>query len=132
MPCREKGLCPLKKRPCRSKASLSSLFLCEAGIMTVGARRHFVPVAQSHVKAAFGAAVFALSGLFTGIYGMCHVCYLRNLLGSTPVFSIEHGRKDIHFFTMYTYEKAAELILPPTAQTFYKRVFIFSKSALTI
>ena len=67
----------------KSPAKLRNFLLCDfvylilhgfgkAGVVAVGAGRHLVPVAQSHVKAALGAAVLALAGLFTRIYGMCH------------------------------------------------------------
>lgn len=67
----------------KSSAKLRNFLLCDfvylilhgfgkAGVVAVGAGRHLVPVAQSHVKAALGAAVLALAGLFTRIYGMCH------------------------------------------------------------
>ena len=76
----------------KSPAKLRNFLLCDfvylilhgfgkAGVVAVGAGRHLVPVAQSHVKAALGAAVLALAGLFTRIYGMSHNLPPDNFFG---------------------------------------------------
>ena len=79
-------ICPSKFIACEEKRvfelcpntlfALRNLHFCEAGVVAVGAGRHLVPISQSYVKAAFGAAVFALAGLFTGIDGMSHYVHL--------------------------------------------------------
>ena len=48
----------------------------KGSVCAVGTRGHFIPVAQSHVKAALGAAVLALAGLFSRM-NVGHLCYLR-------------------------------------------------------
>ena len=56
--------------------SSALLHFGKGSVGAVGTRGHFIPFSQGHVKAAFGAAVLALAGLFSRMNAV-HLDYLR-------------------------------------------------------